>query len=495
MNNGSVADSQVLYDAIIEAQRASEGRISSFLSGLWGASPQAMLSTVAADVAASNATLSGGQTEAQRLRILHAAALGLDAEQLELRALYPNLDRGVYCCSHSMGVPSVVGPAAVLHQLAEVAEAGIGVWDEGTWVEVMTQYRARVAALVGGDLENGDVVWFPNASDALSAVLEGVNGGTLVYTAGHFTTGHYVHHQWAQNCGGRLLEVPVDEDGSVPTARILDALTPDVRVLSISHALFESGWLQDVPALAAGLRERCPGAILLLDAYQTAGSVPIDAAKLGDHVLVVGGGHKQLRSGTGAGFLYIPRRWLKAGPEQLTPRRTGWWGHAAAFAFEKGAVRRAEDGSRMQAGTPTLTGMAMLLGELTAAASVTGGDLPAAVQRARRVTAGLVDVALRACAAHGLKVRGGWGSERRAAFVCVEITEGNAAVEALAARGLHVDFRPRFGGARDGWLRVSGNSAGFPYEIEAVIAGIARVAKGHDGAHGAAPHSAGSNHR
>ena len=70
-----------------------------------------------------------------------------------------------------------------------------------------------------------------------------------------------------------------------------------------------------------------------------------------------------------------------------------------------------------------------------------------------------------------------------------------AAVEALAALGLHVDFRPRYGGARDGWLRVSGNSAGFPYEIEAVIAGIARVAKGHESAHGAAPHSAGSNHR
>jgi hypothetical protein len=91
-------------------------------------------------------------------------------------------------------------------------------------------------------------------------------------------------------------------------------------------------------------------------------------------------------------------------------------------------------------------------------------------------------------------VRGAWGSERRAAFVCVEITEGNAAVEALAARGLHVDFRPFFGGARDGWLRVSGNSAGFPYEIEAVIAGIADIAQGSNGAHRAAPLSMGSSH-
>ena len=61
------------------------------------------------------------------------------------------------------------------------------------------------------------------------------------------------------------------------------------------------------------------------------------------------------------------------------------------------------------------------------------------------------------------------------AFVCVEVREGAALAQALADEGKHVDFRPRVGGARDGWLRVSGNPAGFAYEIDAVIDAIARL--------------------
>lgn len=403
------------------------------------------------------------------LRAQYARHLGLSDDALAFRALYPGLDRGIYACSHSMGVPSVAGPAAVIEQLAELARDGIGVWDDGAWVGLMDRYRAACATLVGGDLERGDVAWFPNVSEALSAVLDGIPGGTLVYTAGHFTTGHYVHHAWAEATGGRLREVPLDPDGSVPTERLLDALGPDVRVLSISHALFESGWLQDVPTLARELAQRCPDAILLLDAYQTAGTVPIEAAAWGDRVLVTAGGHKQLRASAGAAFLYAPRTVLP----HLTPRHTGWWGHADPFAFEKGPVRRAADATRLRSGTPTLSGMAMLLGELAALGTSAGGDLQAAVRRARAVTRGLVDVARREAEAHGLRIRGDWESDHRSAFVCVEVEDGPRVNEALAEAGIRADFRPRTGGARDGWIRVSGNAAGFPYEIEAVIQAIA----------------------
>lgn len=401
-----------------------------------------------------------------RLRRERAEALGLTEADLDFRELYPGLDLGIYACSHSMGVPSIAGPAAVAEHLEQVGRHGIGVWDEGAWVELMDQYRERVAELVGGNLTEGDVTWFPNASEALCAVLEGVDGGTLVYTAGHFTTGHYVHHQWAQNTGGKLVEVPVDADGSVPTERLIAALTPDVRVLSISHVLFESGWLQDLPALAAALRQRCPDALLLVDAYQTCGSVPIDAAALGDHVAIVAAGHKQLRAGTGAGFLYLPRRWYST----LTPKRTGWWNHRAPFAFEKGPVVRAEDGTRFRSGTPTVMAQAMLLGELAALATSANGSLTAAIRRARTVTSGLIQTLLDACAREGLAVRGAWPASQRGAFVCIEVEDGPAINEALARQGIRVDFRPREGDR--GWLRVSGNAAGFPYEMEAVVTAI-----------------------
>jgi kynureninase len=408
--------------------------------------------------------------EPAALRATHAEALGISSADLAFRELFPGLDRGIYACSHSMGVPSIGGPAAVIDQLGELSRIGIGVWDEGLWVDVMDRYREACATLVGGNLSAGDLTWFPNVSEALSAVLECLDGGTLVYTAGHFTTGHYVHHQWARNTGGRLVEVPVEPDGSVPTERLLDALTPDVRVLSISHALFESGWLQDVPTLAAALRERAPDALLLLDAYQTAGTVPIDAATLGDHVAVTAGGHKQLRSSAGAAFLYLPTRWLR----RLTPRRTGWWNHAAPFAFEKGEVRRAEDGTRFRTGTPTLAGMAMLLGELAALGTSADGSLEDAVRRARRVTSGLVGRMRERALAAGLSVRGDWGPERRGAFLTLPVADGERLNVALARRGFRVDFRPI---ARDGSgiLRIGTNAAAFDYEMDAVIDAVAEL--------------------
>lgn len=405
------------------------------------------------------------------LRERHAEELGLTERDLAYRALYPGLDVGIYTCSHSMGIPSVAGPAAVLDQLGQLARNGILVWDRGTWVDVMDRYRERCAELVGGNMRDGDVTWFPNVSEALSAVLECFDGGSIVYTAGHFTTGHYVHHQWARNTGGTLVEVPLDADGSVPTERILEALRPDTRVLSISHALFESGWLHDLPALAAGLRERCPDALLLLDAYQTCGSVPIEAGPLGDHVAVTAGGHKQLRSSAGASFVYLPNRWL----HRLEPRRTGWWNHADPFAFEKGAVRRAHDGSRFRTGTPTLAAMAMLLGELAALASSTDGVLHDAVGRARRVTSALVDRGIERARSRGLDVRGTWASDRRAAFLCVRSPRGRQVAEELATRGMHVDFRPAAPRSDAGILRVSGSSASFGYEMDAVIDGIAAL--------------------
>lgn len=407
--------------------------------------------------------------EPARLRAEHARALEISERDLAFRSLYPGLDVGIYACSHSMGIPSIAGPAAVLDQLGQLARNGIGVWDEGTWPALMDLFRERVAALVGGDLERGDVTWFPNVSEALSAVLEGVDGGTLVFTRGHFTTGHHVHWQWAQNTGGRLVEVPTDPDGSVPTERLIDAIGPDTRVLSISHALFESGWLQDLPALAAALRERAPGALLLLDAYQTAGTVPIDAAALGDHVAVTAGGHKQLRASAGAAFLYMPRARLR----EIVPRRAGWWGHAEPFAFEKGAIRRPDDGGRFRTGTPTLAGMAMLVGELAALATSTEGDLGAAVRRARHVTSSLVGRAVDLARERGLGVRGDWSPERRAAFACIEAKNGRVAVEELAKEGFRLDFRPLTPGSDAGILRIGANAAGFAYEIDAVVDAIA----------------------
>lgn len=446
---------------VAEAQLAERlPPLSPLLPRLWSAAPGGPAAVLAA-LAASPAPPPAPRRPAE-LRAEHADLLGLQAEDLAFRSLYPTLDHGLYTSSHSMGVPSLLGPAAVADTLQQVAAIGIGVWDEGYWSELMARYEAACSELVGG--QDGDLVWYPNVSEALGALLEALPGGRLVFSSGHFTTGHYVHHQWAQNTGGRLVEVSVDEDGALPPERLLAAVDAETTVVSISHALFESGWLQDLPLLAAEVRRRAPDAMLLVDAYQTAGTVPIDATALGDHVVVTAGAHKQLRGTCGAAFTYLPRRW-----SGLQARRAGWWGHAAPFSFEKGAIRRPDSGLRFRTGTPTVPMMAMLIGELAALASGADGTITGGVRRAREVTRGLVDVALTVAAREGLGVRGAWGAEQRAAYVVLHVPEGERLTRRLAEEGISVDFRPVRANCRDGYIRVSGNAAGFGYEIEAVL--------------------------
>jgi hypothetical protein len=117
--------------------------------------------------------------------------------------------------------------------------------------------------------------------------------------------------------------------------------------------------------------------------------------------------------------------------------------------------------------------MAMLLGEVTALASSTGGSLHDAVGRARRVTSGLVGRVIDRARERGLPIRGSWSPERRAAFACLIVDDGAHLNEELARQGFRVDFRPLGPKSGEGLLRIGTNSAGFAYEIDAVIDAIA----------------------
>jgi kynureninase len=85
-----------------------------------------------------------------------------------------------------------------------------------------------------------------------------------------------------------------------------------------------------------------------LDAYQSAGAVPIDVTALGI-AFCVGGSVKWLCGGPGAGWLYV-RPDLA---EQLEPAFAGWQGHARPFAFED-EMDPAPGAGRFLTGTPVV---------------------------------------------------------------------------------------------------------------------------------------------
>jgi kynureninase len=125
---------------------------------------------------------------------------------------------------------------------------------------------------------------------------------------------------------------------------VIDAIDERTLLVPVSHVLYKTAEIQPVERIVARAREM--GAYVCLDAYQSAGAVPLDVTALGVE-FCVGGSVKWLCGGPGAGWLYV----RPDVAEQLEPAFAGWQGHTRPFAFET-EMEPAPGAGRFLTGTP-----------------------------------------------------------------------------------------------------------------------------------------------
>ncbi len=258
-------------------------------------------------------------------------------ELLDYRSEFPILEHTTYLINHSLGAM----PRAAEERVAEYArtwrERGIRAWGEGWWDLPLT-VGDQVGRIVGAPA--GTTVMHQNVAIAEAIVLSCFrptpDRNRVVYERGNFPSVRYLYQ--AQ----RDLEVVVCEDDGA----IVDAIDERTLLVPISHVLFKSGEIQDVGRIVERAHE--VGAHVILDAYQSAGIVPLDVTDL--HVdFAVGGSVKWLCGGPGNGWLYV-RPDLA---ERLEPTFTGWQAHETPFAFEE-EMRYATGAARFLTGTPNV---------------------------------------------------------------------------------------------------------------------------------------------
>ena len=172
----------------------------------------------------------------------------------------------------------------------------------------------------------------------------------VVYEALQFPSLTYVWREW-ERFGAKVRIVPSDDGRTIPTERIIAAITERTAIATLSHAYYVSGSVADIRAIQA--HAHSVGALLCVDAYQTTGVYPYDVTEWGLDI-VTGGSHKWLLGGLGCGWLYVKPSLM----ERLRPAVTGWMAHAAPFQFEDAPMRYAPTMYRFGNGTPTIPGYA-----------------------------------------------------------------------------------------------------------------------------------------
>jgi kynureninase len=351
---------------------------------------------------------------------------------LAYRDRFPILGATTYLNNNSLGPM----PGEVAEQVRAYAETwasrGGRAWAEAWWA-LPAAVGDLVAPLLG--VRPGTVSTHPNVTLAtavfFSCLAPTARRSKVVTTELQFPSVLYFLQRWCDGHGVRLEIVPAPDGIGVDPQRLLEAVDTRTLAVAISHAEFKSAFLNDAAAVAQRCRE--VGALLVLDVFQSAGVVPLEAEAWGVDACV-GGCLKWLCGGPGNAYLYVTPELAR----RLEPQLTGWMAHPAPFVFAPPPMRWRDDAWRFLNGTPPIACLYCAVPGLKLHHEV---GVPAIRAKSRRLTALLYDAAR----AQGWRVHAPADPDRRGGTVAVDVPHGELVAQELLARDILVDYRPDAG--------------------------------------------------
>jgi cysteine desulfurase family protein len=194
---------------------------------------------------------------------------------------------------------------AVEHALRTVgAAAGRAAYREAIEADALVADARRQIATLLGIAQPHQVVFTFNGTDSLNLALHGLlaRGGRVVTTAAEHNSVLRPLRRLEEQGQISVARVPVSNAGVVDPDDVRRALADGARLLAVTHASNVTGAIQPVAELAR-LAHQC-GALVLVDAAQTAGEWPLDVTAL-DCDLLAAPGHKGLLGPLGTGVLYV----------------------------------------------------------------------------------------------------------------------------------------------------------------------------------------------
>lgn len=347
---------------------------------------------------------------------------------LKWRAEFPSLEKTVHFISHSLGAM----PRRTRDRLNEYADAwtnrSIRAWQEGWW-EMPITVGNLVGQIIGAGA--GEVTMHTNVATCqsiLASALQFTGKRNKIVSEGlNFPSNFYVHH----NTAARVVSVPSEDGITIPLDKLLAAIDEETALVSVSHVIFKSAFIQDLEAIIQ--RAHQMGALVMADLYQSAGTVPVDVRALNVD-FATGGSVKWLCGGPGAGYLYVRRDLWPT----LEPKVTGWMAHKRPFSFESGPIEYADDASRFLTGTP---GIPALYAARSGYEIINEIGVAPIREKSLRQTQRLIDLADEA----GFPINTPRDPLTRGGTVSMEVPDAQNVTQELLRRDVLVDYRPGAG--------------------------------------------------
>ncbi|HKP38352.1 MAG TPA: aminotransferase class V-fold PLP-dependent enzyme [Pyrinomonadaceae bacterium] len=381
---------------------------------------------------------------------------------LKWRSEFPILDKTVYLISHSLGAM----PRATYDRLHNYAEAwatrGVRAWAEGWW-EMPVTTGNELARIIGADPNT--VVMHQNVSICQSLILScflpqaNSERNKIVYDELNFPSVMYVYEAHARAHGMRIETVKSDDGITVPLERLLAAIDEETLLVPISHVLFKSAFLQDAKAITERAHE--VGASVVLDCYQSAGTVPFSVKDLKVD-FATGGSVKWLCGGPGAGYLYVRPDLI----DHLEPKTTGWMAHEHPFAFET-EMQYAPNIMRFLHGSPAIPALYAAQSGYRIINEIGVSQIR---EKSVRQTQKLIALAEEA----GFRVTSPPDPAQRGGTITVWDDNAAAITTELVRREFIVDYRPGAG------VRISPHFYTTDEELELVITEMKKIRDGRE---------------
>jgi kynureninase len=376
---------------------------------------------------------------------------------LEWRKEFPALDKTVYLISHSLGAM----PRRTRDRLNEYADVwstrAIRAWEEGWW-EMPISVGNLIATIIGAG--EGEVSMHPNVSVCQSIVASCFDWrgkrNKIVSEGLNFPSNLYIHRR-LESLGARVVTVESEDGITIPQQKLLAAIDDETLLVSVSHVIFKSAYIQDLRAITRRAHEA--GAMVVADIYQSAGTVPVNVRDLGVD-FATGGSVKWLCGGPGAGYLYVRRDLWPS----LEPRVTGWMAHRRPFDFDPGPIDFAGSAFRFLQGTPNIPGLYAAQSGYEIINEVGVENIRA---KSIRQTSMLIDLADKA----GYRVNSPRDPAQRGGTVTVDVPNGHEVTQELLRRDFLVDYRPGAG------IRIAPHFYTKDEELELVIEEIQSLAR------------------